>query len=340
MDYRPEGHDDFLLQPLPSQDRSAATARRTHHFLLAARIVFIFSHGALIVTSSVTPPLMGEEADWWVIFLPVWLGNAACAVMIILSWFASCPYIQLCLGERQARLGDSNPSILTEIIPDIVMAIVGLMFILLLVIGETVLCQYIERAYHHKDAPRAASAVVLILVGFLTCCHGVCIVTHGAIYTCLGGGALATVILALWIDPMGSQSWVVLLPSVVSCLGLLTAFIRRSRQCSSVLTCEERILRVAEQFFMVGVTFALVGVVLTGAGVWDRSLGPVSGAAAGTGVCIIAALRARMVIVENKQVSIRDRLVSSKATMATQALVLETPSCSGTESASEPPTPT
>mmetsp|Transcript_34475 Transcript_34475/g.61292 ORF Transcript_34475/g.61292 Transcript_34475/m.61292 type:complete len:221 (-) Transcript_34475:56-718(-) len=215
------------------------------------------------------------------------------------------------------------------------MAIVGLMFVLLLLIGEVSLCQYLERAYHHEDHQLAPSAVVLILVGFFTCCHGVCIVTHGAIYACLGGGVLATVILAFWADPMGPNSWVVLLPAVISSVGLLSAFIRRSRQCRPVLSCEERILRVSEQFVMLVVIFALLGVVLTGAGFWEHSRGPVSGAVAGAGVCVIAALRARMVIVENRQVSIRDRLVSSKATMATQALDLETPSRSCTPSTPE-----
>ena len=32
-------------------------------------------------------------------FLPAWIGDAVCALLVILSWFASCPYIQLCLED-------------------------------------------------------------------------------------------------------------------------------------------------------------------------------------------------------------------------------------------------
>merc|ERR1719401_430495 len=141
MDFGPDGQDEVLLPRV--QERAAF---RTHYILVAARLVFVFSHGALVVTSSVSLR-EGWEAQpgtsWWLTFLPVWLGNPMCCLLIISSWFASCPYIQWCMDQRQIRLGSSlNPSILTDILPEIVMSVFALIVIILAFVGEILLCRY------------------------------------------------------------------------------------------------------------------------------------------------------------------------------------------------------
>ncbi|CAE7468872.1 unnamed protein product [Symbiodinium pilosum] len=136
MDYEPDGTQELLIDS--AQER---TARRTEHLLLAARLLFFFFHGLLIISAS-----MGfEEVSWWLIFTPAWLGDTVCVVLVILSWFGSCPYVQSCLQERQARLGDANPSILTDILPDIVMGVLSLVYMLLAVLAELLLCRPVLR---------------------------------------------------------------------------------------------------------------------------------------------------------------------------------------------------
>ena len=45
-----------------------------------------------------------------------------CSVLVNSSWSGSCPCFELCLRERQVRLGDGNPSVLPDIVPEFVMS--------------------------------------------------------------------------------------------------------------------------------------------------------------------------------------------------------------------------
>jgi len=313
MDYGPDGQDEFLIPRA-----QARAAFRTHYLLIAARLVFVFSHGVLVITSSLSlregwQVQSKGDNSWWIIFLPVWLGNLLCCMLIIYSWFASCPYIQLCLTERQARLGYSNPSILTDILPEIVMAILGLIFILLALVGEVLLCRYLNNlgrdgSRRIGDDSLVPAAVVLMIVAALGACHGVCIRTNGDYFNSLGFGALATFITALCVPGglAGSCSWVILIPSPIASLGLLIATIRGSRSCGDALSREERLLRNAEQFMLCIVLVTLVVLICLLASGADPYSAAGVGAVAGAGICIIASLRACMVRAECRQTSARD----------------------------------
>ncbi|CAE7480154.1 unnamed protein product, partial [Symbiodinium necroappetens] len=165
MDYEPDGTQELLIDS--SQER---TARRTEHLLVAARLSFFFFHGLLIISAS----LGFEEVSWWLIFTPAWLGDVVCLVLVILSWFGSCPYVQSCLQERQARLGDTNPSILTDILPDIVMGILSLIYMLLALVAELLLCRYLSELSHGFDAVPVAPAMRLYLTEKLHVCSEAC----------------------------------------------------------------------------------------------------------------------------------------------------------------------
>eukprot|EP00435_Cladocopium_sp_Y103_P033800 s2068_g8.t1 len=180
------------------------TAKHTRHLLLAARLTFFFSHGVLIIVASVA---LGWQAaafrlsfvavafryvyevvckfhdrtlksfsveqmttSWWLIFIPAWLGDFLSLLLVVLSWFGSCPYIHLCLQERQARLGDANPSILTEILPDIFFGVLSLIYILLALVAEILLCRHLQHVWHSGEPMETptACAVFLILVSLLT----------------------------------------------------------------------------------------------------------------------------------------------------------------------------
>lgn len=304
MDLDSEGGADPLVQ-----NAQEKTAQRTHNFLMAARFTFVCSHGVLMIMSSIK---FGVEvnASWWTIFAPVWVGNASCAALVVASWFASCPYIQACLAERQARLGN-NPSILTELLPELIIAFFTFLCIILVFVGELLLCTYLGKP--DDGSRKVASAVVLMIVSSLACCHGVLIRTNGDLFNFVGGGVLVTLVVLL----AGAPSWVLVVPPAISTFGLLVLAVHRLYTCGVVLSREERLLRVAELCVLSVVLVALVALVLTlrlAAGGGEEPLhgsaaAAALGACAGAGICGVAALRTRMAIVESRQTPIRERLV-------------------------------
>lgn len=320
MDLGPDGQDDFLMPRA-----QARAAFRTHYVLVASRLLFVFSHGVLVITSSLYlrqgwQVSVQGESSWWLMFLPVWLGDTLCCMLVVYSWFASCPYIQLCLTERQARLGYSNPSILTDILPEIVMAILGLIFIMLALIGEILLCRYLSNLSRGGsgrvgDDSIVPAAIVLLLVALLGTCHGVCIRTDGDFFNALGFGALATFIAALCVPGglAGSCSWVILVPAPLSSFGVLIAAIRSAKSCGDTLRPEERYLRTAEQFILVVVFVSFIGLICLLASKADTYQSAGAGAVAGAGICIIAVLRAWMARAECRQTSARDPVLSTAA---------------------------
>eukprot|EP00931_Biecheleriopsis_adriatica_P108095 TRINITY_DN82428_c0_g1_i1.p1 TRINITY_DN82428_c0_g1~~TRINITY_DN82428_c0_g1_i1.p1 ORF type:complete len:345 (+),score=68.42 TRINITY_DN82428_c0_g1_i1:158-1192(+) len=310
MEYGPDGNQDMLIDS--AQEK---TARRTQHFLVAARLAFAFSHGALIISASIA---LGWEvgSSWWTIFTPAWLGDTVCMALIIASWFGSCPYVQACLQERQARLGDANPSILTEILPDIMMGIFGLLFMILALVAEILLCRYLDGLRSGQGVALSPCAVVAMLVSLLTCCRGVCISTSGELFSCVGFGALGTCIAALAVPggPLGKDAWVLVLPWVLAVLGFQLGTAQRIRRCSEVFCREELFLRIAEQIVLLMVFFSLLGTVLllspvVGQGPQQKCRAGVAGVVAGVGICLVAGLRTRMAVTESRRGSISERLM-------------------------------
>jgi len=346
MDYMPEGvHESLIVTP---QEK---TARRTRHLLVAARLCFLFSHGLLAISTSVA---LGCEADisWWAVFIPVWLGDTLSGAFCVLSWFASCPYIQLCLAERQARLGETNPSILTDILPDIVWAILGVLFVFFALIGELFLCRYLTLGQQGEEHDLWPSATVFILTSVLACTRGILVSTSSELYVCCGAAVLFTTAFALW----GPSQWVLVLPSVISVSCLLGASARRLRECSAVLIREESLLHIAEQAVLLVVSLVLAGLTAVLAarqreaeGSHHRAhglvvLAAILGAVAGVGVCIVAAFRARMALVESRYGAVADRLLSLHACHPTYpervpAVQHHNPQPTREASAPGPPTP-
>lgn len=304
MDYEPDGTQELLIDS--SQER---TARRTEHLLVAARLSFFFFHGLLIISAS----LGFEEVSWWLIFTPAWLGDVVCLVLVILSWFGSCPYVQSCLQERQARLGDTNPSILTDILPDIVMGILSLIYMLLALVAELLLCRYLSELSHGFDAVPVAPVTVIMLVSILTCCRGLCIFTNSALFCCIGLAALSTCVLLLVTEDVPGPTCVLFVPWAAAVLCLLLSAICQLRRCRCILCREELILRILE---LVVLTLVLASVLAAmvelsqslALGIGDRHVG-MAGIVAGTGICALALLHARMAVAESRFGAISDRLL-------------------------------
>lgn len=322
MEYEHDGTQELLIDS--AQEK---TAKHTRHLLLAARLTFFFSHGVLIIVASVA---LGWQmtTSWWLIFTPAWLGDFLSLLLVVLSWFGSCPYIHLCLQERQARLGDANPSILTEILPDIFFGVLSLIYIILALIAEILLCRllvddhlvwesledtlHLQHVWHSGEPMETptACAVFLILVSLLSCCRGICIYTSGEIFSLLGVGALASSILGMCLpSSLGDSAWVLFLPWLLVVLGLQVTLSYRLKKFRKVLCREEVLLRVAEQVLISMAFLSLVVIVVE---LSPYSLGGgagTAGIALGTGICCLALLRARMLIAEHRFGHLPDRML-------------------------------
>ncbi|CAK9059980.1 unnamed protein product [Durusdinium trenchii] len=257
MEYEPDGAQELLIDS--AQEK---TAKHTRHLLLSARFTFVFFHGLLIISMSVA--LQWQTAtSWWLVFLPAWLGDALSLLLVVISWFGSCPYIHLCLQERQARLGDGNPSILTEILPDIFFGILSFIYLILALIGEILLCRYLARLQKAPTAAPTSCAVFLIIVSLLTCCRGVCIFTSGEIFSLLGFGALTSITLSLSLsESLFHTAWAIVLPWLPVVAALQVALFCRWKKLRAVLCREERILRVSEQLLLSVIFVTLAVLVL------------------------------------------------------------------------------
>lgn len=224
----------------------------------------------------------------------------------------------LCLNEHQARLGDRNPSILTSILPDIVMGIIGFIYIGIILVAECLFCRYLDRMQHGESHTFVPSAVVFIIVSLLACVRGILVKSSSDLFGIFGCGALATTGVALCLvgGILGESNWALVLPSIISTIGLLITAKRRLQNCALVLCREERILRIVEQLVLLAVLIALLvlGLVLFlyrgHRSVQCNMASAYAGSTAGCGLCAAVVLRGRMAVVENRLGSINQRVIS------------------------------
>jgi len=321
MNFMQEGRNQLLDRSANARSAQERTAGRTRQMLVAARLCFVFSHGALAIAISA---MLGFEADlsWWAVFIPVWLGDTLSGTLCVLSWFASCPYIKLCLTEKTARSGDANPSILTDILPDIVWAILGLFFVCIALTGEVLYYQYLDAGNRGEKAELWPSVMAFMICSVLACTRGI-LVKRSAAAAFFGFAVLFTSLGAL----LHAANWVLVMPSAVSLVCLIKSNIDRLRHCMRVLSREEQLLRIWEMVVMSVVIGVLIGLAIVLAIIdsdaaegqrrmWHQFAGTL-GIAAGTGVCTVAAIRARMALVESRQYPLVDRLLSLQANAQT-----------------------
>lgn len=282
---------------------------RTCH---AVRLFFLLSHGLLVISVSSSLDSW-DQAEPCKVFFPAWVGDAVCGLLLIYSWFASCPYIKLCLSERQPRVRD-GPSILTEILPEIVLAILGMFFLLLIFFSEFALCGYLKSA---KTSPTgeahglAAATVLLVIVGLLATCHGACLTHNSSLYLFVGTGVFASTLFfaATRSGSEGSQA-LTIVPAAVGVVGLLVFSLLRFRIASRVLTSQERSLRIMEVFAL----FVLLGSTIMLAYEVGEGVGPSAsmyGVIGGCTMCVLAVLRAFMVYLEAQKGLVEERIFSA-----------------------------
>jgi len=290
--------------------RQERTGTWTHYCCHAARLLFLLSHGLFVLAVSGSLHRL-EKASWPLLFLPLWVGMPACILLAVASWFASCPYVQLCLSERLPRLGE-RPSILTEILPDIVLAVMGFIFLVIAFAAESMFCVYLDSA--QRGAPRAlpAAATLFSIAGLMATCHGVCFM-HSPLYLIGGSGLLATVVMFTATRGAGPHAQAMaVLPAVFVVVGLEAVALNRLRGYWHFLSREERILRGAEAAVLA--TLALATTSLQ-AKVRDARLAEAGSEAAalGLGLCAVAALHVRLSYLETWKGPLHERLFTEGA---------------------------
>jgi hypothetical protein len=223
------------------------------------------------------------------------------------------------MEQRQIRLGSSlNPSLLTDILPDIVMSVFALIVILLALVGELLLCRYfvgVSRSPPSEKESFVPSAIVFVLVSLLIGCHGVCFKTMGDYLLPLSCGAIATIVVTLCVPGhvSGSCNWVILLPSPFGVLGILVATVRRqhARRSGSSLSREEHLLTSLEQCLLCAVLVALIVLICLLALETSSGASALLGAMIGAGICMIAVGRARLArIAWRLEISARDQALN------------------------------
>lgn len=274
--------------------RGEWTAPLTSYCCHAARVVLLMSHGLCVIVTSTTLKYL-DEAHWWVLFTPVWIGYALCAVLVPASCCVSLPYLKLCWVQRQpvAGVGD-NPSVLTEILPEIVLSFFGFFFLLLTFVGEFSLCGYLNAARRGKPHNLFAPACLLCISALLAICQGI-LFTHNSPLFIFGGSGLflTMVIFAATRGGSALAQAFAFAPAAVAVFGLVCAMLLTLQRNFRFLNREERVLRMLE---VVSLATLVIALLLSAAKVARSNLpeAETEVAVAGGSLCAVAMLRVRL----------------------------------------------
>eukprot|EP00397_Hematodinium_sp_SG-2012_P032973 GEMP01035165.1.p1 GENE.GEMP01035165.1~~GEMP01035165.1.p1 ORF type:complete len:343 (+),score=29.42 GEMP01035165.1:92-1030(+) len=230
--------------------------------MMLAKAVFLFTHGALLCNLGSYLD-SSEKTDWLWVFFPAWLGNSLTAVLLVVSWFASCPYIKLCLNEHLPQVNE-NPSILTEVFPNICMAVMGLLFVICMIIMEYMLCDFLmyrgtaEEAHYEKAL--VATSTICCLMCLL---HSVCLKRNTPLYAVASATGLSTIVVLECAHLSVSFLSIAMFPLVGGVGAALYFSIRELRSIKDVLCAEERWLRFAE-CTLIGIELLIIVIIAAG----------------------------------------------------------------------------
>jgi len=215
----------------------------------------------------------------------------------------------------EPRMGDDNPSILTEILPELMFAVVGFLFVVLVSVAEYMLCLYLS-AMHHGAMHGAWVVALFACVAAVILCHGICLTNNSVQYVLVGSGLLATVVFFVMTQGSGPEGrCLVVLPTAIVIAGFICAGIQRFFSIRKFLSKEERLFRIAETIvlWIVFVAIALAMWSLYGA---NLAVVKANGVVTGIAVCLITLLRARMHVLEAQKKPLVERLLVEMTTPA------------------------
>eukprot|EP00397_Hematodinium_sp_SG-2012_P052935 GEMP01062893.1.p1 GENE.GEMP01062893.1~~GEMP01062893.1.p1 ORF type:complete len:358 (-),score=28.91 GEMP01062893.1:304-1284(-) len=244
--------------------------------MMLAKAVFLFTHGALLCNLGSYLD-SSEKTDWLWVFFPAWLGNSLTAVLLVVSWlqcrkrrrsentrrFASCPYIKLCLNEHLPQVNE-NPSILTEVFPNICMAVMGLLFVICMIIMEYMLCDFLMYRGTSEEAHYEKALVATSTICCLMCLlHSVCLKRNTPLYAVASATGLSTIVVLECAHLSVSFLSIAIFPLVGGVGAALYFSIRELRSIKDVLCAEERWLRFAE-CTLIGIELLIIVIIAAG----------------------------------------------------------------------------
>eukprot|EP00933_Yihiella_yeosuensis_P033460 TRINITY_DN27161_c0_g2_i1.p1 TRINITY_DN27161_c0_g2~~TRINITY_DN27161_c0_g2_i1.p1 ORF type:complete len:401 (-),score=27.37 TRINITY_DN27161_c0_g2_i1:84-1184(-) len=284
-----------ILQPVNDSEQ---TSRRTHNLLNAARLIFQISHGLMLLCVSASLDHV-DKANWWGLFAPALVGDFICVAMLLSSWFVSCPYIKLCLSERTVRVNES-PSILTEVLPEIVLTVPGLIFLVFVICGEYSFCKYLRSSELGKPDSLSWAVALLIIAALLAVCQGTLFTTNSTLWLSAGTGLLfAAVSFAATQDPSSPplQQALPVLPVILAVAAILLASISRMCHFTIVISPREKCLLRIEALLLFGLLLGLIAVAEMISTSRMHQAGPV-GIAVGILLCLLPIPRAWLLHLE------------------------------------------
>lgn len=294
-------------EPFLAEGQEERTGFWTHYACHLVRVTFLFSHGLLVITVSSALSNLGE-ASWFLLFTAAWVGDFLCMGLLVYSWFASCPYIKRCRNEGKVKIG-IYPSFLTEVLPEIVLSVLGLIFMIFVAIAEYLVCSYLDSVQQGKPKHVISSIVFLCIVAFLTTCHGTLLTHNSALYLGIGGSVLVSMAIFFWTIREGpeAQAWIMAPPSV-AVLGVSISSLRRLCRYVGILGREERCLRLLEVLALLALLPALAAIAeRIEAGKLPEASSDVM--LVGSLLSVIALFRARLYFWEAWSGSLKDRVI-------------------------------
>lgn len=240
MEFASEGHEALI----PVR-RAEKFSNLTQICILLSKISFLFTHGVLLCNlgSYLDSP---EQPSWEWAFMPAWLGNSLTALLLIFSWFASCPYIKLCLDEHQPQVNE-NASILTEVFPSICMAVMGFLFVIGVIIMEYSFCEFLTHRGTKNEAHYENALVATSMTCFSLCLlHSACIKRNTPLYGTISITGLTTILVLECVHLSPHFASVAMVPLMFGLAAALYFSVAGVRSVRDILCAEERYLRIVE----------------------------------------------------------------------------------------------
>lgn len=279
------------------------TGFMTHYACHCVRLIFLLSHGLLVIV--VSAQLDNSEASWFWLFTPIWVGDVLCCLLAVFAWIASCPYITFAMSSMPANV-KGPPKLLTELFPEIFLAVLGFIFLVLIFIGEYSFCSYLAAG---DGTGLTSAAVPLCVAAALAVCHGALLTTDSPLYICVGLGVLLSVVIfGATRESAAREQALAVVPSAVAVLVLLLCMLNRLCRFYFLLSVEELALRALEAIILALMFMASVAATFK---MWHDKLAEASsdGVILGLCLCLIALLRARLCWWEAKGGTLEERSI-------------------------------
>eukprot|EP00400_MALV-I_sp_L67-5_P000180 gene180-156_t len=267
--------------------------------ILVAKSLFLAGFGVVVMKAGIClQPPAGDLSDS--VWGTIWYANMLVMAALVVAIVTPIPYIFFCLNlgvpqfpcpsdehspvEERSSHEFQNPSLLNDVLPDIVMALLALVIVTLLTFGESYGLSYVSK----QDGVDGGFAFVLLFICGTVCIARAVFLKHGgSIFAISGCVIVTTLIFLLFIsDPTyPSNMFLLLLPSAI---GLIAAAVERAMTFKrhGALPKHARMLLLAEVgcLAVAAATVCILCIDIWGSGLDSEGFGP---AGVVVGLCLV-----------------------------------------------------